>query len=502
MGSHPQYKLTVPFCIKRVKRLKQLWMTITYFISGVLVVSNCVGVTHKVLHLRDVYASTKKHFPQVMSALAAIQRARGSLQAASGAFDPSLTSSVANTPEGGYEHVYHETTLNLPMMQTGGNLFVKYRLGQGSWPVYYQNYKTNSGGDLELGLSIPLLRNLQIDKKRAHFMGAQQALAIEHDRYTAVNSSALAAAGTAYWNWVGAIKQLLLQKQLLTLATQRQQALIKKFRLGDLAHIESIDNKRLIIKRQAALIRDKLALKNRTIALSLFYRDKHGQPLIASVSEMPKNPFKLPKIQLKKIWNHKNFNLVYQQSPALKVLARQLKIDQINLKQKENSLLPNLDGTLATSKEFGSGGDPRWRQTAVSVGLKLSVDLPRNIAKGRFEQAHAKVTEDQINLLFKKQQIGVALASVLNELDNDYKQIILRGRELKLAEQVEQAEKTRFTEGDSSLFLVNQREHDTFSAQLNYLNVTLSFEKSLLRLEDLCAYKRSCYLKFIPSLQV
>ncbi len=62
-------------------------------------------------------------------------------------------------------------------------------------------------------------------------------------------------------------------------------------------------------------------------------------------------------------------------------------------------------------------------------------------------------------------------------------QINLLNNELQLAQQVEAGEAKKFHEGDSTLFLVNQREQTTTQVQLNLINagITLQERSSLVR---------------------
>ena len=57
------------------------------------------------------------------------------------------------------------------------------------------------------------------------------------------------------------------------------------------------------------------------------------------------------------------------------------------------------------------------------------------------------------------------------------KQIKLFTQEYDLAKKVEEGERVRFFNGDSSLFLVNQRETTTTQVQINLLNAKIMFNR-------------------------
>jgi len=105
-----------------------------------------------------------------------IMKAEGTYVSALGKFDPSLDASTRSQPVGGYINNYGDTQFNVPTLYNGVKLMAGYRNGNGNWPIYYQNYLTNSAGEYRAGLSLPLLRDRLIDKERTKLLSSEESI--------------------------------------------------------------------------------------------------------------------------------------------------------------------------------------------------------------------------------------------------------------------------------------------------------------------------------------
>jgi len=457
-----------------------------------LLAENIAWAKSITIQLSDIYQSTNRHFPIIKAAEENISIAKAQLLKARGAFDPKLLSDFNSEPDGGYQNYYSDTELSVPVVAGGARVFAGYRVGRGDWPIYDQNSLTNSGGETRYGLDLPLLRNFAIDPQRAGLQNSKFNIFLQNEKANLVRIDTLARAGLAYWNWIASARTLEYAQQLLDLAIFRQKALERRHDLGDLAHIDSVENKRFIYQRQAALVAAKLNFIRASITLSLYYRDKNGDPLVPNIHNVPKS---LPVIINQPIRFSKwinNENQIITKNPTVQLIQKQIQIKNINLKLAKNQLMPELDLTFSTEKQYGKNGDPLLKPTSHFIGLKFSLPLPRREAKGKFRQTQSEIRQLNQQKDFAKQNLSVELRNFLNELDNDRKQVFILRREVKAALEVEKAEIIRFREGDSSLFLVNQREQTTFSARLRELNATIAYYKSKVILQRICAFKSFC----------
>ncbi len=142
-------------------------------------------------------------FPLLRLAILERQVASGKNVAAMGAFDTKLYADSMNEPEGFYQTYRNSVGFDQPLM-SGGSVFGGYRLGRGNFEPWYGNRETNDGGELKLGLAVPLWQNRLIDERRAELwtttFGVQ---GVEPEIRTQLLMF-VRDGSIAYWDWVAA----------------------------------------------------------------------------------------------------------------------------------------------------------------------------------------------------------------------------------------------------------------------------------------------------------
>ncbi|KTD45891.1 outer membrane component of multidrug efflux pump [Legionella rubrilucens] len=421
------------------------------------------------LHLVDVLQSIDHHYPQVKIARLDIAKAQGEFIKAKGQFDPELEATTRSQPAGGYINNYGDTQFTVPTLYHGVKLFAGYRKGEGDWPIYYKNYLTNSGGEYRAGLSLPLLRDRLIDKQRTALLSSAELILMKQQDAEAIRIKIYQEAIQAYWQWVEAGLQLKTFEQLLHLAKQRQHAILQQAHQGDLPTLAISENQQQIIQREQLLNQGRMLFEQASVNLSLYYRNDKGKPIIPS-------KYAVPSLAQASIPQTKS-PVPLHEHPELKKLTNYTHIIQLKRDLARNALLPQLDATAYTFKQNGTGGDPLLIPQAAMVGVSFKFPLLQRQAKGDLIQAESEL-----------RQIRVAKRFFYDQLHNDYlnmrigiqrgiRQINLLIRELRLAQKVQYGETKKFYEGDSTLFLVNQREQTTTQIALNTLHAQAIVEE-------------------------
>lgn len=441
----------------------------------------------KTVHLNDVLDSARQYYPKIAAAYANIDVAKAQLMQANGAFDPKLLSEFDSEPSGGYQHNYNNTELTIPLVAGGAKLFAGYRIGRGNWPIYDQNFLTNSGGEIRYGLEVPLLNGFMIDPERTKRQNKKFGIFQNQQVANLIKVDTLAKAANAYWTWVASARTMEYTKQLLHLATIRQKALERRHTLGDIAHIDSVENRRFIYQREAELTAAKRNFSQASLMLSLFYRNNEGTPVSLQKSNAPNHMPNVPNQTFNsKYWQNNRQNIIAS-NPIVQTYNQKINIELAKLKLSKNQLLPHLDFTYYSQKQYGTGGYPLLLQTAHVAGLRFSMPLTRIEAKGKLQEAESQLHRLRLERTLVLQQLIIEFNNALNEIENDRKRVHFLNAEVDAAAQVERAEIKRFEQGDSSLFLVNQREKTTFSARLRALQANVAYRKALVELRRLCA---------------
>ena len=261
-------------------------------------------------------------------------------------------------------------------------------------------------------------------------------------------------------------------KQLQALAQKRQQAIIKQVNQGDLPKLAISENLQQMVQREQLVNQGEMIFEQAAINLSLYYRDQNGSPQVPVNGELP--PHVLEKSE------HPVEGLVHlQQHPALKKLQNYSNILKLKQNLAKNELLPNLDATADTFKQNGRGGYPLLIPQAAMVGVSYKFPIFQREAKGKLMSARSELQQVTTERKFLFEQLKNELTNLFIGIKMYHQQVALLNRELHLAKTVQQGETTKFYEGDSTLFLVNQREQTTAQVRLNWINAKVKLEEMI-----------------------
>ncbi|HAU1152326.1 TPA: TolC family protein [Legionella pneumophila] len=432
---------------------------------------NCFPKPSKPLLLDAVLKSVDRSYPQILIARLEIRKAEGDYVNALGKFDPSIDVNTRSQPEGGYINNYADNLFNVPTLYNGLKLFGGYRIGRGDWPIYYQNYLTNSGGEYRAGLSLPLLRDRRIDKERTELFTREETIRMKQQDVAATKIKIYQETIKAYWQWVEAGFQLRTFRHLLNLAKERQNAIIQQAQQGDLPKLAIAENLQLIVQREQLVNQGEMLLAQAGINLSLYYRDANGKPQKPEESQLPTS-FSKQSIR------PSNSISQLQQHPVLRKLENYSKIVKLKQNLARNELLPNLDATAYTFKQYGTGGYPLLIPQAAMIGVNFKFPIFQREARGKLISTTSELQQVKTEMKFTYEQLNNQLANLLVAIKIYQQQVVLLNKELNLARQVERGETKRFYEGDSTLFLVNQREQTTAQVKLNWINAEVNLQEA------------------------
>lgn len=419
----------------------------------------------------DVLLKTVAHsYPKIITARLQVAKAQGDYLSALGAFDPSLKANTRSQPEGGYINNYMNNELSIPTRTNGLRVFAGYRVGRGDYPLYYQNYLTNSGGEYRAGISLPLLKNFVIDKQRTALLTQAEHITMSAHDAAATKLTVYQDVIKAYWQWVGAGLQLRAFEHLLNLAQIRQHAIVKQAKSGDLPRLAVIENQQMIRQRQQLVNQGQMLLEQSSIALSLYYRDAKGNPVIPSARQLPTDivrPARVSELRDKLI-----------EHPAIQKLQSYYQIMIFKQRLAKNELLPHLDATAYTSKQYGGGASPKLLPQAAMVGFNFKFPLYRREAKGNLISTTSELRQIATEKKLLYEQLNNQWSTLMVALTRYRRQIALLEQEWQCAKQVELGETKKFRAGDSTLFLVNQREQATTEVQLQLISARVNVSES------------------------
>ncbi len=303
----------------------------------------------EVVSLQRVIQSVHQSYPLVEAAYQERVIANGNRISSWGEFDTKLKAASENGPLGFYETYRNSAGFTSPIYN-GGEFFGGYRNGGGDFQPWYQERETNDGGEFKAGVRIPLIRDRDIDARRAALWRATYDQQIANPVIQANLVGFGREASQAYWKWVAAGQKYRLGQQWLDLAETRNDSVKRRVELEDLDPPELIDNERSIAKRQAKLSDARGVLQQSAIKLSLFLRDENGTPYVPTIDELASFPA-LRNVSIDSVTS--DIARAQQARPELLALELQLKQLHVDYAEACNMTRPGLDAQLVGSQDVG-----------------------------------------------------------------------------------------------------------------------------------------------------
>lgn len=461
-----------------VRRMRNKYLShmIGAFVLILYTVPAPVLAEARALTLEQVLDSTNHNYPKILAALDKVEEAKAKYQEATGAFDMRLDGDAKIRADGFYDGDWADARVVKPLAPMNAEVYAGYSRSNGTFPVYDNQLVTQSDGEARIGVIFSLLRNRAIDARRFGMMSADYNFQLSELDQLLTRIDVLRKAQYTYAEWAAAGKVMQVYRDLLQLAEERQRNLEKQVKSGAAARIMLVENRQNILKRKAALNEAERNLVQKANDLSMYWRNADGNPLRPEKNQIPKI------LPIAKVPDAKEQELrlqnVLEQRPELKAMSVSRSQQQAELKMGENSLSPQVDLGLELSQDYGTG--PRSLDPAEGiVKLKFSVPLQRELGRGKVNAAKARLSRIEHEQKLFQDKVKVELRNIGADLDALEANLDISAQEIKLAKEMERAERSLLQSGASNLFLVNSREEKSADAQIKNILSQLYLVKAL-----------------------
>lgn len=417
------------------------------------------------LQLSEVIDSVEASFPVVRAAMMEAAVAEGKQLSARGAFDLKLEALSLNMPQGFYENYRQGVKAEQPTFN-GGTVYGMYRIGDGDFQPWYGERETNEGGEFKVGAALPLLRGRAIDERRAEILKADLQRAMVDPVVQQEVLFAVQAASNVYWSWIAAGKARNVTRDLLNVTIERNNAIKRQVELGNLPITEQQQNERLIASREAKLIEAERKLQAAAIKLSLFLRDVEGRPVVPTSALLPDEIPEATALDLTDF--QQQVDLALRQRPELRGLSLMRQTVEVDLRQGENELLPNLSAVVEASKDVGGATSSKGDKTPfeLEAGLLFDVPLQRSKARGKIQSAEGKLTQLSFKQQFQANKIIAEVQDAMSARLAAYERLQQARTSVELAKKLVTAEYRSFELGNSDVLRIALQEAAELDAQI------------------------------------
>ncbi len=435
-------------------------------------ITNTALSEDRVITLESVLSSTRRSFPSILEAEEKRQASESAIQAARGSFDAKLKTDVYGYQEGYYDGRVLDTKLEKPLPVFGIQLDGSYRRSDGTFPVYEGNIDTASGGELGLGILLPLMRDRLIDEPRAKVASSQLDLQSSDAFLKKARIEVLRDARAAYWTWIAAGLQRKVIADLVSVAELRQTQLDVAVQAGDKPQFDLLDNSRAIFKRQTELAKAEQVVAKAAIQLSLYYRDDEGDPLIPSARHASDSL--AHSVDVNTLDEEELIKEGIQNRPELRTLDAKLQKASIQVDLGNNLLQPRLNLKVGGYAPVGSG-DKSLTENELKVGINVEVPLELNKPRGMVAEGLATQRAVDAKTRLTRDKIAVEIRKHIRSLQLTEGRIVAARESRIAADKVAEGERARFEHGDSNLVFVVIREQTAAEAALDELSALLDF---------------------------
>lgn len=418
----------------------------------------------KTLSANQVLEIVKKNHPVAKQASILIEKAKADVTIARGGFDPLLYNSNAQkTFDGTDYYQYNRPEIKIPTWY-GVEVYAGLEKLSGS----RTDPTETTGKTSYFGVSVPLAKNLLMDKRRAALQTAKIfSNASETERRNILNNLLLDAM-KSYWYWMQHYQNFKIINDAVLVNEKRIQFVKSAFLLGDRP---AIDTTEALTQLQSFKVQRENAwmeFQNAGLELSAFLWQQNDIPANLPEDVIPGDENTLSGVSDLLLPSlNELLDAAKNKHPELLLYNFKLDALAIEKKLKFQGLLPTVNFRY---NQLGKGYDILKTTTGplfennFQYGITLGIPLRLSEGRGEYRQAKLKITETQLQQNLKKVQIENKVKSYFNELTALKKQVEVQESAYKNYLVLQRGEEVRFQAGESSLFFINARENKTLEA--------------------------------------
>lgn len=460
-----------------MKNLNRNWTTVVLL----LLFQISFGQDSLKLSHQEFLAIVKRYHPLAFKYQLQNKIAEAEITRARGNFDPLLAGKLGEKNIDGTQY-YRQQNIELDIPTWYGiNINGAYNYLDGA----KLNDSDTRGGLAQFGITVPLAKNLLYDKRRAMLDQAKFALRMTEAEQIVLTNELLLEAENTYWEWVKNFEIYDLQRRSVEINLDRLELTKKTYSYGERPAIDTVE---AASQLQSFQLQERDAYLNfvkTTQDLQLYlWRDNQeiyeiSQIIFPSTSLDEHNgysdfEFLVQDVQSKQLNNHASLQYYFQKENILESERR----------LKWQSFLPKIDFTynFFNKENYRAEYLPLFDNN-FQYGLKLEIPVFQRQARADYQIAKLKILQNQQDVQLKTREISTKIETYKNEVLNYHLQIDLADNNLNNYQKLLNAEEIRYSNGESSLFLINTRENKLIEAREKNIELKAKFLKSYNKLK-------------------
>lgn len=415
-------------------------------------------------------AVIKKFHPVARQAGIEVQIAKAEITASRGAFDPEW-SAGNNRKEWDGTTYYNQQTTELKIPTWYG---IDVYAGRENITGSRLNPEETKGTVSYIGFSVPIVQNLVMDKRRAALMQAKNLHQLSEVQRRMVINDLLQDALRTYWDWWEQYHIHLLLKAALQNAEKRLAMVKSAYLLGDRPAIDTLEAFTQVQSFQISVSGVYAEFLKAHLQLSAFLWTENGRQFELPATIIPQDFKPAKPFSLDELLHTANSH------PEFTQYRYKLKGLEIEKRLRFQSLLPELRLKYnQTGYDFSKTVNAAWFDKNYRYGISFSLPLRLSEGRGEYNKAKLKIESTRLEQVNKQVQLYNKIKQYYTDWQQTIVQLNLQNNMVESVAALQKGEEIRFSNGESSLFLINSRELRTIEAQQKLIQLKSKSQKTV-----------------------
>lgn len=437
------------------------------------------SLLEKTLSPDGFIAIVRQFHPVVKQAGILVEKAKAELTLARGGFDPAVyLNTDQKTFDGKNYYNYFNPELKIP---TWYGIEVKAGLEDNGGQLLSPEASPNQSS--YVGISVPLAKNLLMDKRRAVLKQAKIFRSqSEAERQLLINDL-LFEAYDAYWTWVRAWQVYQVLENAVKVNRERFELVKTGYRLGDRPAIDTVEALAQLQNFQFMWSESQVNLNNAAVEMSNFLWLGNNTYYQLSNDVLPSTVWEQNRIGVQPLPVLEELIAEARRThPKLRIFQYKLQILEVERRLKFQSLLPTVDvraNLLNKGYNVLDGiGKPGFYENNNKFGLTIGLPLRLSEGRGGYKLARLKIQETNFAQLQEQQTVENKVRMYFNELAGLQQQVGIYESAYANYLTLFRGEDIRFRAGESSLFLLNTRENKVLETRQKLVELKTKYYKT------------------------
>lgn len=345
-------------------------------------------------------------------------------------------------------------------------------------------------GQAIVGVEVPLLRGLTFDQRRAQVRQARLYREVNAAARRKLVNDLLLEAIETYWQWAYQYQAANVFSRSLELAENRFEIVKESFLQGDKPAIDTLESLIQVQNRRLQLNQAQVELQNAALALSNFLWYEDLVPLEVSAQLRPEDLISgwSPASTAASAAFLENLKQTHPDLQTLMVKQQQLEIKE---RLKREQFKPQLNfnyNFLGNGFDWSAEGSNDSNLSGLftenyKLGFQFNYPLLLRKERGGLELVKLEQIETQYKLQNKTLQVGNKIQRIFQLLRTAFEQMNTQQTMTSNYQTLLAAENEKFRIGESSIFLLNNREQKLIESQLKLNKLRADVQKLRWKLE-------------------